>query len=152
VRPTELGPGVTLHGIRAPQDAGPADCDDAGLVLAEAFGALPGRAPQLADDLRAALPDPRVALVLVRVDGEPAAVAKATTFDGLTYLSSIGTRAGFRGRGLAALATRHALAVSGRRAGGRAYLGVFTGNEPAIRVYARLGFATLGDSPDLLLE
>jgi ribosomal protein S18 acetylase RimI-like enzyme len=148
----ELARGVTLHPIRGPEDAGPADCDDLGLVLAESFGALPGRAAQLADDLRTVLPDPRVSLVLVRVGGEPAAAAKATTFDGFTYLSSIGTRDPFRGRGLAALATRAALDLSGGAVSGRAYLGVFSGNEPAIRLYTRLGFATVGESPDLLFE
>jgi RimJ/RimL family protein N-acetyltransferase len=34
----------------------------------------------------------------------------------------------------------------------RAYLGVFSGNEAAIRLYSRLGFATVGESPDLLFE
>jgi ribosomal protein S18 acetylase RimI-like enzyme len=87
----------------------------------------------------------------VRVDGVAAAVAKATTFDGLTYLSSVGTLAGFRGRGLAGLATRHVMAVAGARARGRAYLGVFSGNAPALRLYRRLGFASVGESPDLLL-
>ena len=152
VEARELAPGVTLHAILGPDDAGPADCDDLGLVLAESFGALPARAAQLAEDLRVALPDPRVSLVLVRVGGEPAAAAKATTFDGFTYLSSIGTRDAFRGRGLAGLATRHVLAASGGAVSGRAYLGVFSGNEPAIRVYTRLGFATIGESPDLLFE
>ena len=149
---SELANGVTLHAIRGPGDAGPSDCDDLGLVLAESFGALPGRAAQLAGDLRVTLPDPRVALVLVRVGGEPAAAAKATTFDGFTYLSSIGTRDAFRGRGLAALATRHAINLAGAGAAGRAYLGVFSGNEAAIRLYTRLGFATVGESPDLLFE
>jgi ribosomal protein S18 acetylase RimI-like enzyme len=152
VRPAELAPGVTLHAIRGPADAGSSDCDDLGLVLAESFGALPGRAAQLAEDLRVTLPDPRVALVLVRVDGEPAAAAKATTFDGFTYLSSIATRDAFRGRGLAGLATRHAIHLAGGGAPVRAYLGVFSGNEAAIRLYSRLGFATVGESPDLLFE
>ena len=49
----------------------------------------------------------------VRVDGEPAAVAKATTFDGFTYLSSIGTRAAFRGRGLPRWRPAHAVAIAG---------------------------------------
>ena len=30
--------------------------------------------------------------IVIRVDGEPAAVAKRLTFDGATYLSSIGSR------------------------------------------------------------
>lgn len=152
VRPEEPGRGVTLHAIRTPADAGPGDCDELGLVLAESFGALPGRAAELAADLRSTLDDPRVVLVLVRVDGEPAAAAKATTFDGFTYLSSIGTREAFRGRGLAGLATRHAVAVAGGRQRGRAYLGVFSGNVPALRLYERLGFASIGESPDMLLE
>ncbi len=151
VRPTELGAGVTLTAIATAADAREGDLDDIGLVLAESFGAPPSRGPELAADLRLTLDDDRVLLALARVDGEPAAVAKATTFDGFTYLSSIGTREAFRGRGLAPLATRHALAAAG--GGSRwAYLGVWSGNEPAIKVYERLGFASLGESPDLLLE
>jgi ribosomal protein S18 acetylase RimI-like enzyme len=151
VRATEPGRGVTLHAIRTPADAGATDCDELGVVLAESFGAPPGRAEQLAADLRVTLEDSRVVLVLVRVDGEPAACAKATTFDGYSYLSSIGTRSAFRGRGLAALATRHAMAVAGASEKGRAYLGVFSDNEPALRLYTRLGFASVGESPDMLL-
>ena len=149
VRAGEPGHGITLHAIRTAADAGATDCDDLGAVLAESFGALPGRAHQLAADLRITLDDPRVVLVLVRVNGEPAASAKATTFDGFTYLSSIGTRATFRGRGLAGLATRHAMAGAG--SAGRTYLGVFSDNEPALRLYTRLGFASVGESPDMLL-
>ena len=151
VRPTELGAGVTLAAIGTPGDARDGDLEDIGLVLAESFGAPPSRGPELAADLRLTLDDNRVLLALVRVDGEPAAVAKATTFDGFTYLSSIGTRAAFRGRGLASLATRHALAAAGGSSTW-AYLGVWSGNEPALKVYERLGFASLGESPDLLLE
>jgi ribosomal protein S18 acetylase RimI-like enzyme len=108
--------------------------------------------PELAADLRGTLDDPRVALVLVRVDGVPAAVAKATSFDGLTYLSSIATRSAFRGRGLGGFATRHAVAIAGGASAGIVYLGVFAGNVPAIRLYERLGFASGGEAPDLLLE
>lgn len=151
VRPTEPGRGVTLHAIRTPADAADGDPDDMGRVLAESFGASSERGAELARDLRGTLDDPRIVLVLVRHDGEPAACAKATTFDGLTYLSSIGTRDAFRGRGLAGLATRHAMAVAGAREPGRTYLGVFSGNEPAIRLYTRLGFASVGESPDMLL-
>jgi ribosomal protein S18 acetylase RimI-like enzyme len=151
VRPTELGPGVTLSAIRTADDARPGDLDDVGLVLAESFGAPTSRGPELAADLRLTADDPRVLVALARVGGEPAAVAKATTFDGFTYLSSIGTRAAFRGRGLAPLVTRHALAAAGGTSRW-AYLGVWSGNEPALKVYERLGFASLGESPDLLLE
>jgi ribosomal protein S18 acetylase RimI-like enzyme len=151
VPPGELGAGVTLHAVCGPHDAQPGDMDAVGLVLAEAFGAPPGRAAELAADLGLTLADQRVLLVLARVDGEPAAVAKATTFDGFTYLSSIGTREAFRGRGLARIVTRQAMAL-GSSESRYAYLGVWTGNEPALRVYADLGFVSLGVSPDLLLE
>lgn len=151
VRPTELDRGVTMHAIRTPADATARDPDDMGRVLAESFGSLPDRGPELAADLRRTLADPRIVLAIVRLDGEPAACAKATTFDGLTYLSSIGTRDAFRGHGLAGLATRHAMAAAGAREAGRTYLGVHSGNEPAIRLYTRLGFASLGESPDMLL-
>lgn len=152
VRVDEPGRGVTLQAIRSPADAGATDCDELGVVLAESFGAPTGRAGQLAADLRLTLDDPRIVLVLVRVDGEPAACAKATTFDGFTYLSSIGTRDAYRGRGLAGLATRHAMAVAGGREVGRTYLGVFSDNETALRLYTRLGFASVGESPDMMLE
>jgi ribosomal protein S18 acetylase RimI-like enzyme len=152
VRAGEPEPGVTVHGIAGYADAAPGDLVDIGDVLAASFGALPGRGPELAADLALTLDNPRVALALVRVDGVAAAVAKATTFDGLTYLSSIGTLAGFRGRGLAGLATRHVMALAGAGERRQAYLGVFSGNAPALRLYRRLGFASVGESPDLLLE
>jgi ribosomal protein S18 acetylase RimI-like enzyme len=152
VRPGELDRGITLQAIATPGDAGPGDLADAGEVLAAAFGAAPSRGAQLAADLERTLDDPRVVLVVARVDGVAAATAKALTFDGLTYLSSIGTLPGYRGRGLAGLTTRHALAVAGVRDPRRAYLGVFSGNETAIHLYERLGFRSVGESPDLLLE
>lgn len=160
VQPREVRAGVTVHVISRSADAGPSDADDTGIVLAQSFGALPGREADLADDIRAGFDDPRVDIVLVRVDGEPAAAAKATTFDGMTYISSVGTRATFRGRGLAGLATRGAVAAAatdpgGQRGGGASgliYLGVHSGNAPALMLYQRLGFASIGESPDMLLE
>lgn len=157
-----LGAGVTIETIRGGTGAGASAADesasgasaagDVARVLAESFGVMPGREIELAGDLVRALQDARVSLVLARVDGEPAAVAKATTFDGLTYLSSIGTRTPFRGRGLGSLVTRQAVAIDAGSERRLAYLGVFSGNEPALRMYARLGFASLGQAPDMLLE
>jgi ribosomal protein S18 acetylase RimI-like enzyme len=146
----ELDPDVTVTGICGHADVGPELLDAIAAVLVDSFGASPDRAPELATELRRGARDARVSLVLVRVDGEPAAVAKATAFDGFVYLSSIGTREPFRGRGLGALATRHAVALGG---GGEriVYLGVFSGNLPAIRLYGRLGFASTGEAPDLIL-
>jgi ribosomal protein S18 acetylase RimI-like enzyme len=148
----EVESGVSVRTIRRLSDAGPRDLADAGAVLAAAFGAPAARGPELAADLAATADDPRITLVLARVHGIAAAVAKATTFGGLTYLSSIGTLPGFRGRGLGGLVTRHALAAAGAHTPGSAYLGVFSGNATAIALYERLGFASVGESPDLLLE
>jgi len=152
VRSLELDAGVTLRSIRRAADACPDDTLDTARVLAESFGAAPGRESELAADLDRTLDDPRVTLVIARIDGEPAAVAKATTFDGLTYLSSIGTRPAFRGRGLGSLVTRQAVAADASGERRLTYLGVFSGNEAAQRLYGRLGFASVGESPDLLLE
>jgi ribosomal protein S18 acetylase RimI-like enzyme len=155
VRVGEVEAGISLEVIGQSARRGtkpPADPSAVAEVLVDAFGAPPARAPELAASLRMTVDDPRIVLVLARVDGVPAAVAKATTFDGCTYLSSIGTRPGFRGRGLAGLVTRHAVASSHGPAVHRTYLGVFSGNAPAVRLYQRLGFASIGESPDLLLE
>ena len=153
--PTEPGRGVTLHAIRTAADAGRPTATTWALVLAESFGALPGRAAELAADLRRTLDDPRVVLVLVRVDGEPAACAKATTFDGYTYLSSIGTREAFRGRGLAGLATRHAIAVAGARAAGphvsRRVLGQRAGAPALHAAGVRVGGGVAGHAARMTL-
>ena len=122
------------------------------MVLAESFGALPGRAERAGGGPAAAPSTTRGSCwcwCAWTASRRPR--AKATTFDGFTYLSSIGTRDAFRGRGLAGLATRHAMAAAGAREAGRTYLGVFSDNEPALRLYTRLGFASLGESPDMLL-
>jgi ribosomal protein S18 acetylase RimI-like enzyme len=124
---------------------------EAASVLIDAFGADPARADRLAVEWERALADDRVAVTIASLDGEPAAVAKTTTFDGATYLSSIGTRAALRGRGLGALVTLAAMA-NGAAEGGRVqYLGVHSGNRPAIRLYERLGFVSIGEAPDLVL-
>jgi ribosomal protein S18 acetylase RimI-like enzyme len=114
------------------------------LVLSEAFELEPGRRTTLAAETAAALESDAVTAYLARVDGEPAAVAKTTTFDGATYLSSIGTRPAFRGSGLGTLVTAAAIRES-LAAGSRwTYLGVMGENRTARRVYERLGFSILG--------
>jgi ribosomal protein S18 acetylase RimI-like enzyme len=151
VRPEELPPETTLTLAHCMDDP-TAVADGAAAVLVDAFEAGAGRQEALREDLAIVLSDPRVAVATAHVGGVPAAVCKATPFDGATYLSSIGTAVPFRGRGLAALVTRAAIA-HGRAVGSTwHYLGVFSGNETALRVYDRLGFATLGVAPDLLLE
>ena len=91
--------------------------------------------------------------VLVRVDGQPAAVARRTTFAGASYLSSIGTEPAFRGRGLGRLVTKLVVADA-LAAGSRwTYLGVFEDNTVARSLYGSLGFLPIGGvAPDLLLR
>ena len=89
---------------------------------------------------------------LVRLGGEPAAVAKRATFDGLSYLSSIGTSDWARGRGLGELVTATATADAIAAGSEWIHLGVFADNTAAIRLYRRVGFELLGrPAPDLLL-
>jgi ribosomal protein S18 acetylase RimI-like enzyme len=147
-------PNVTVQ--RVHRIAGP-DADDAArgiaAVLAEAFRVEPHRVGAIADETLALLGRDEFHAVLVRVDGEPAATARRNTFAGASYLSSIGTRPAFRGRGLGRLASAVAMhdAVA---AGSRwTYLGVFDENVVARRMYEDLGFVALGGpSPDLLLR
>lgn len=126
---------------------------DASLVLADAFDVDADRRVSLENDLIACVSRPGCSVLLVSIGGVPAAIARrATTVDG-SYLSSIGTRPAFRGRGLGALAT--ALAVQDALEAGSpiVHLAVEADNDAALRLYERMGFATVGEaSPDLLLR
>jgi len=125
---------------------------DIAFVLAEAFG-VADREPAIELETAAMFDAPEVQTVLVRIDGEPAAAAKRTTFDGATYLSSIGTRPAFRGRGLGRLVTARAAADAVSEGSRWVHLGVFADNEDAIRLYRSLGFETVGEVvPDLVLR
>ena len=123
------------------------------IVLAEAFARRAATASvAIEHETLALLGRDEFHAVLVRVDGEPAATARRTTFAGASYLSSIGTRPAFRGLGLgrlvSAVAMHDALAAGSRWT----YLGVFDDNLVARRMYEGLGFAVLGGpAPDLLL-
>jgi ribosomal protein S18 acetylase RimI-like enzyme len=125
---------------------------DASLVLGDAFGVDSDRRAGLERDLLGCVSRPGCAVVLVSVDAVPAAIARrATTPDG-SYLSSIGTRPMFRGRGLGALVTAVAMQDAIAAGGPLIHLGVEIDNVRAIRLYQRLGFTVLGDpAPDLLL-
>jgi ribosomal protein S18 acetylase RimI-like enzyme len=126
---------------------------DASLVLAEAFGVEDARRVALENDVLACVSRPGCAVVLIRVDGEPAAIARrATTPDG-TYLSSIGTRPRFRRQGLGSLATALALADAHEAGSPFVHLAVEVDNERARRLYENLGFAVVGQPAlDLLLR
>jgi GNAT superfamily N-acetyltransferase len=125
---------------------------EASVVLADAFGVDAARRIGLENDVIACLSRPGCAVLLVSIDGVPAAIARRATNGDGSYLSSIGTRPAYRGRGLGALAT--AVAVRDAVAAGSTFihLGVEVDNGPALRLYERLGFATVGEpAPDMLL-
>ena len=141
-----LPAGVTVERLNRPTDPmrRATAAAELALVLGEAFDLEAPRRSGLALDTIAAFRTAELTAYLVRVDGEPAAAAKRTTFDGASYLSSIGTRPAFRGRGLGAVATavatREAIAEGSRLV----HLGVFSDNATARRLYERLGFAVVG--------
>lgn len=121
-------------------------------VLIDAFDVGPERRAGIVAETLASLADPRFTHYLVRVRDIPASVARRATFDGATYLSSIGTASWAQGRGLAGLATAKAT-IDGLDAGSRwVHLGVFADNDPAIALYRRLGFQMSGvPGPDMIL-
>ena len=93
-------------------------------VLCDAFGVEDERRPGVEAETSASLANPAFTHYLARVDGRPAAVARRATFEGASYLSSIGTATWARGRGLGELVT---LAATGRRGRGRQRVDVSRG-------------------------
>jgi ribosomal protein S18 acetylase RimI-like enzyme len=146
--------GVTVERLhRATGDARIHAAAGIARVLVEAFDVEPDRRAAIELETEAMFDIADLHACLIRVDGEPVAAAKRATFDGATYLSSIGTRVGFRGRGLGELATAVVTADAIAEGSRWTYLGVFAGNDAAIRLYERLGFVRLGPpAPDLLLR
>jgi ribosomal protein S18 acetylase RimI-like enzyme len=151
---SELRPDVTVE--RVHRLAGPEASRSArgiAVVLAEAFGVESFRVGAIEEETLALLGRDAFHAVLVRVDGEPAATARRTTFAGASYLSSIGTRPAFQGRGLGRVATDVALGDAVAAGSRWTYLGVFDDNLVARRMYESLGFVVLGGpAPDLLLR
>lgn len=122
-------------------------------VLEAAFTVEPARRVAIELEAVQGLTTDAYHALLVRIDGQPAAVARRTTFAGASYLSSIGTAPAFRGQGLGRLATR--LVVGDALADGSrwTYLGVFAENDIARSLYGSLGFVPVGmPAPDLLLR
>jgi ribosomal protein S18 acetylase RimI-like enzyme len=121
-------------------------------VLLEAFGVEAERRPAIAAETVASLADPRFTHYLARVDGEPVAVARRATFDGLSYLSSIGTIERARGQGYGRLVTAAAVVDAVAAGSEWVHLGVFADNLPAYRLYGGLGFTPSGAAgPDMVL-
>ena len=121
-------------------------------VLFEAFGVGAARREGIVAETVASLADPRFMHYLVRHGGGPVAVARRATFDGLSYLSSIGTVERARGLGFGRLVTARALLDAVDAGSEWVHLGVFADNHPAIALYERLGFVMSGDpGPDMVL-
>ena len=127
--------------------------EDLALIIAEAFRIPDNRRTSLAVEIELTMGQPYFNAYILRIDGEPVATGERYTFDGASYISSIGTRNAWRGRGFGRHITL-ALARDSVAAGcDLVYLGVYADNTAAIRLYERLGFAMLGPrSSDMLLE
>jgi ribosomal protein S18 acetylase RimI-like enzyme len=123
------------------------------LVIGESFHIPDIRRANLVAEISLTLAQPRFHAYLIRIEGEAVATGERYTFDGASYISSIGTRPAWRGRGFGQHITR-ALAIDSIASGmDLIYLGVYAENAGAIRLYERLGFEVLGPrSADMLLE
>jgi GNAT superfamily N-acetyltransferase len=121
-------------------------------VLTDAFSVGVEREPGIRDETVVSLGHRSFTHYLVRLAGQPAAVARRATFDDISYLSSIGTATWARGRGLGRLVTEAALRDALLARSEWTHLGVYADNEAAIKLYRQLGFERIGESvPDLLL-
>ena len=78
-------------------------------VLFDAFGVGAARRDGIVAETVASLADRRLMHYLVRHGGEPVAITRRATFDGLSYLSSIGTVERARGLGFGRMVTARAL-------------------------------------------
>jgi ribosomal protein S18 acetylase RimI-like enzyme len=152
-RSRPLPPGVTLERL-ADQRGAAAGATSSAIVdvLLDAFDVDAERRPGIERETVTSLGHPWFTHYLLRFDGEPAAVARRATFDGVSYLSSIGTAAWARGRGFGTIVTRVATADSLAAGSEWTHLGVVVENAVAIGVYERSGFELVGGPcPDLLL-
>ena len=153
-RPAELPRGAVLeHWHALPQDQIPPRALSLAVVIGESFGIPPDRHANLAREIGLTMARPDFHAYLVSIDGEPVATGERYTFDGASYLSSIGTRPAWRGRGLARAITQ-TLAADSRAAGvDLVYLAVYAENSGAMRLYRNLGFSVVGPrSADMLQE
>jgi ribosomal protein S18 acetylase RimI-like enzyme len=154
IRESELPSGAVLERWNNPSDEDrPGVAADLALVIGDAFQIPPARRPNLAAEISLTLQQPRFHAYLIKVDGQPVATGERYTFDGASYISSIGTRPQWRGQGFGRHITL-ALARDSVAAGtDLVHLGVYADNSQAIRLYDRLGFGILGQrSADMLLE
>ncbi len=116
--------------------------EQAATVLLEAFGVEDYGSMHLARELD---PDERGDVYVVFSGDEPVAGGRRFTAGGATYLSSIGTRPAWRGRGFASALTRAMVADARAIAPADViHLAVEVANAPAQSMYRRAGFGQLG--------
>jgi ribosomal protein S18 acetylase RimI-like enzyme len=146
--------GTVLERWNNPSDADrPALAEALALVISEAFHIPEVRRANLVREIGLTLEQPKFNAYVVRIDGEPVATGERYTFDGASYISSIGTRPAWRGRGLGKLITLALARDSVADGIDLVYLGVYPDNVRAMRLYERLGFRLMGPrSSDMLLE
>ena len=126
---------------------------DAALVLGEAFDVDPLRRIALETDVLACAARRGCSVLLLREEGVPVAMARRATVGSGSYLSSIGTRPHWRGRGHGTLVTALAVREAIEAGSQLVHLAVDVANDRARRLYESLGFAVLGEPvADLLLR
>lgn len=132
--------------------AGRAVAGDVVRVLMSAFGVEEARRIGVTAETLASLGDPRFTHYLLRQGGLPIAAARRATFDGISYLSSIGVIPTVRGSGVGSYLTTVAMRDAIDAGSEWLHLGVFADNHVAKRLYERLGFIDGSQpSPDMLL-
>jgi ribosomal protein S18 acetylase RimI-like enzyme len=147
-----LPPGAVLHrwNCTRPEQI-QARAEAMAKVIEAAFSIPEPRRASLLREIGLTLERPDFHAYLVTVEDEPVATGQRYTFDGASYLSSIGTKPQWRGMGLGAHLTQLLAADSIEAGVNLVYLGVYADNPRAVRLYERLGFAVLGsESADLL--
>jgi ribosomal protein S18 acetylase RimI-like enzyme len=139
-----------LRGLSGPAAEGTAE--SIASVLLAAFSVDDERRPGVIAETVSSLADPRFMHYLIRRDGVPVAVARRATFDGISYLSSIGALESVRGSGLGRHVTASAM-IDGLDEGSEwIHLGVFADNAPARHLYESLGFDMAAlPGPDMIL-
>jgi GNAT superfamily N-acetyltransferase len=126
--------------IEAVQSHVPGSIADHEALERLAFGIPAERADDRRGRLEDALRSGRLRAFIVRVDGQPAAVARLSQGDRVAGLTGIGVHPDLRRRGLGTLttivATRAGLALGNRLV----WLSVREGDEAAGSLYAKVGF------------
>ncbi len=118
----------------------PRSVDDHEALERHIFGVDPARAEARRRELAAALAGGRLRAFIVRLDGEPIAVARLSQGDGVAGIYALGVALDWRDRGygtlMTTIATRAGMATGNRVV----WLSVEDGNTRARHVYEKLGF------------